>query len=334
MGANDLNFSFIFVNIKLYFEHFSIKEVVVMVATNESTEQMVMVAVDRIKPDPNQPRKRIDPVALAELRGSIEKEGLLEPIIIKSDPDVEGGFKLIIGERRWRCFKTLQLSEISAIVRDDIEDTLRVQVEENMKRSGLNPIEEGEAFKRLMDRNGWFQTNFAEEMQIRPHYVWQRLQLKRLPDEMKELVARGEMKVSHAVAILGERDHIRMRSVLREATHFDGVEGLTVKKIKLAAKRCENKRGLKKRQKKVKPKNRLKDSDALSIGPVATNLRCMLDALVGRFGEESPTLDEFEDRWQQLSPQQRRLLPERLEEIRSRTAMLKEFLQRLEKRRS
>jgi len=158
------------------------------------------VPVDKIVPDPNQPRKVFTPEDLQDLADSIRDRGLLQPIRARWD---EGREKYIViaGERRWRAARMAGLDKLTCVVADSEmaeAEILHDQLVENCIRADLQPIEQAEAFKVLMDAKGWSAARLAEELHIRDSTVFKALALLELPGEVRAKIAAGEIKPATA----------------------------------------------------------------------------------------------------------------------------------------
>jgi ParB family chromosome partitioning protein len=158
------------------------------------------VPVDKIAPDPNQPRKVFTPEDLQDLADSIRDRGLLQPIRVRWDEGRER-YIVIAGERRWRAARMAGLDRLTCVVADgemaEVE-ILHDQLVENCIRADLQPIEQAEAFKVLMDAKGWSAARLAEELHIRDSTVFKALALLELPGEVRARVAAGEIKPATA----------------------------------------------------------------------------------------------------------------------------------------
>jgi len=120
------------------------------------------IAIDRIIPNPKQPRRTFIEADLEELADSIRAKGVIQPILVRPDPNQPEMFEIVAGERRWRAARRAGLVVIPAVVREmDDRETLEVAIIENVQRSDLNPVEEAEAYKALIDRFGRTQDSVA-----------------------------------------------------------------------------------------------------------------------------------------------------------------------------
>lgn len=158
------------------------------------------VPIDKIVPDPNQPRKVFTPEDLQDLADSIRDRGLLQPIRVRWD-EAREKYIVIAGERRWRAARMAGLDRLTCVVAEgDMAEAeiLHDQLIENCIRADLQPIEQAEAFKVLMDAKGWTAARLAEELHIRDSTVFKALALLDLPGEVRVKIAAGELKPATA----------------------------------------------------------------------------------------------------------------------------------------
>ena len=157
-----------------------------------------------------QPRTRFDDGELAELAQSIRTHGLVQPILVRPLRDSvagEAGYEIVAGERRWRAAQLAQLHEVPVVVRGlDDGEALRIALIENVQRSDLTPIEEAQAYRRLIDDFGHTREDIAESLgKSRPH-VANTLRLLDLPASVRAHVEMGKMRAGHARALIGTPD--------------------------------------------------------------------------------------------------------------------------------
>lgn len=156
-----------------------------------------------VVPNPRQPRTVFDEDALAELVGSIREIGVLQPVVVRTNPAGEG-FELIMGERRLRASKEAGLTEIPAIVRETEDvDLLRDALVENLHRSQLNPLEEAAAYRQLLDDFDITHEQLAERISRSRPQISNTLRLLKLPPPVQRRVAAGVLSAGHARALLG-----------------------------------------------------------------------------------------------------------------------------------
>ena len=160
------------------------------------------IPVAAISPLPGQPRTHFDDAALGELAESIAARGVIQPIIVRPKGD---GYELVAGERRWRAAQRARLHEIPAIVRDlEGREVMALALIENLQREDLNPVEEARAYARLSDDEGMTQAEIAKLVDKSRSHVANIQRLLSLPDEVLELVSRGELSMGHARALIGQ----------------------------------------------------------------------------------------------------------------------------------
>jgi ParB family chromosome partitioning protein len=167
----------------------------------------MLVAVDRIRPNPAQPRRRFDEAEMAELARSIRTKGILQPIIVRPDPGHPGSFQIVAGERRWRAAQLAQLHEMPALVRDlSDSEVLELGIVENIQRADLNPVEEATGYRQLMDRFGHTQEKLAEAMGKSRSHIANLLRLLTLPEEVLTWLREGRLTAGHARALVTAPD--------------------------------------------------------------------------------------------------------------------------------
>ena len=163
----------------------------------------MMVPIEQITANPDQPRRHFDPAALQELADSLRQRGVLQPLIVRRHPRDEGLYQIVAGERRWRAAQMAQLHELPVIVRE-LTDTevLEVAIIENIQRADLNAIEEAASFRQLMDRFGHTQEKLAEALNKSRSHIANLLRLLTLPDQIQDYVKDGKLTAGHARALI------------------------------------------------------------------------------------------------------------------------------------
>ena len=163
--------------------------------------------IAEVEPRSDQPRKQFDKEALEALADSIATYGVLQPILVRQNPNFEGYFEIIAGERRWRAAKMAGLTEIPAIVLDgDDLKTAQIAVIENVQREDLNVVEEAFAYKALIDQFDLTQDQIAKQVGKSRPAIANLLRLLELPDEVLEQLKAGDLTAGHARALLGLND--------------------------------------------------------------------------------------------------------------------------------
>ncbi len=188
--------------------------------------------VGRLTPSPNQPRKRIDEAAIAELAASIAEKGVLQPILVRP---VGEGFEIVAGERRFRAAKQAGLSSVPVVVRElSDRETLEVAIVENLQREDLNPVEEARAFKQLMDF-GLSQEAVGKAVGKSRSAVANALRLLSLPDAMLGAVEEGVLSAGHARAVLAQAEPDRAWAFRQIVDR-----GLSVREAEVLRRRSES----------------------------------------------------------------------------------------------
>jgi ParB family transcriptional regulator, chromosome partitioning protein len=163
-------------------------------------ETLMQIRVDQVEANPNQPRKAFDSKSLEELSASIRSSGLIQPVVVRRQGS---GFQLIAGERRWRAARHAGLIQIPAIVREVTDaESLELALVENLLREDLNPMEEGEAFDRLLTQFGWTQEELALRVGKDRSSISNALRLLRLPLPIQDDLRSGRLTMGHARALL------------------------------------------------------------------------------------------------------------------------------------
>lgn len=163
--------------------------------------------IDLIRPNPGQPRKAFKEEELDELAASIREKGVIQPLIVRPDPNKEGAFQIVAGERRWRAAQRAQLHEVPVVIREltDLE-VLELAIIENIQRSDLNPVEEASGFAQLMEGFGHTQEKLAEAMGKSRSYIANSLRLLSLPPAVIEHLRAGRLSAGHARALITADD--------------------------------------------------------------------------------------------------------------------------------
>ena len=178
-------------------------------ANAPSTEDMSAseIAIDRIVPNPKQPRRTFVEADLEELTESIKTKGIIQPILVRPDPSQPEMFEIIAGERRWRAARRAGLSMVPAVVREmDDREMLEIAIIENVQRADLNAVEEAEAYKALIDRFGRTQESVAQQVGKSREHVSNALRLLSLPEDVREHVREARLTPGHARALMKTSD--------------------------------------------------------------------------------------------------------------------------------
>ncbi|MDA7448810.1 ParB/RepB/Spo0J family partition protein, partial [Planktomarina temperata] len=163
----------------------------------------MLVPIENIHPNPDQPRRYFDVDDLNDLAGSIRSKGIIQPLVVRAHPGKTGEYEIVAGERRWRASQLAQLHELPVVVREfSDQDVLEIAIIENIQRADLNPIEEAIGYRQLMDKFGHTQEQMAEALgKSRPH-IANVLRLLALPEDVQSLVVNGSLSSGHARALI------------------------------------------------------------------------------------------------------------------------------------
>ena len=186
--------------------------------------------IDRIEPNPNQPRRHFDEEDLVELASSIRAHGVLQPLIVRPEPGGTGRYQIVAGERRWRAAQAALVRELPVVIRElDDQDVLEIAIIENVQRADLNPLEEAQGYAQLIERFSYTQEALARILGKSRSHLANMLRLLALPDEVRSLIEQGQLTAGHARALIGAADPV---TLAREAA----TKGLTVREVEKRAK--------------------------------------------------------------------------------------------------
>jgi ParB family chromosome partitioning protein len=224
----------------------------------DKSRDIVQLAIEKLVPNPGQPRKYFDEAELKELADSITEYGIIEPLIAADAGD--GTYIIIAGERRTRAAKLAGLETVPVLIRDYTDQRrLEISLVENIQRSDLNPIEEASAYKNLMDFSRLSQEEVAARVGKNRSTVANALRLLKLPVEMQKGLEQGMISSGHARALLSASDAKTRDSLYREIT----AEGLSVREAEKRAASAQN-AGKPADKGKPKPKKRAPEIDAMA----------------------------------------------------------------------
>ncbi len=219
------------------------------------------VEVDRISPNPLQPRRSFDDTKIEELAGSVREKGIIQPLLVRRSGD---GYELIAGERRLRAAVKAGLTEVPVIVRQATDnEALQLALIENVQREDLNPIEEGNAYQRLRDEFHWSQEEIAGKIGKSRPAIANSIRLLLLPKEVQQEVAQGRLPVGQARALLGINGEALIVAAAREVV----AKGLSTRETERLARRLKS--------------GRKRKRDALMSDP---DLRALVESLQRSLG--------------------------------------------------
>jgi ParB family transcriptional regulator, chromosome partitioning protein len=163
--------------------------------------------IETIVPSAVQPRRRFDEGQLRELTESIRERGVLQPLLVRPHPVDVGLYEIVAGERRWRASQAIPLHELPVIIRDlSDSETLEIALIENIQRSDLNPVEEADGYRRLIQEFGRTQEEIGQAVGKSRSHVANLIRLLDLPDGTRALLIEGKLSMGHARALLGTTD--------------------------------------------------------------------------------------------------------------------------------
>ena len=161
------------------------------------------IPIDMLQPSPYQPRGEMNPAALADLTDSIREHGILQPLLARAHPTQKGHYQIIAGERRWRAAQAAGLHELPVLVRDlNDRNAMAAGLVENLQREDLNPVEEAEGFRRLVDDFGISQELIGQSVGKSRSHVSNTLRLLGLPHSVLAELKKGTLSAGHARALL------------------------------------------------------------------------------------------------------------------------------------
>ena len=210
---------------------------------------MTYLPVERVLPNPRQPRSEMDDTELAELADSIREHGVIQPLIVSSEPGSDY-YILIAGERRLRAARLAGLSQVPAIVRQvSDQERLELALIENLQRSDLSPLETAEAYHQLVEDFSMHHDEIAARVGKSREAVTNTLRLLKLPPEVKDALRSGEISEGHARALLGLSNSIAQVSALKTIIEHK----LTVRQAEELVKMLSGERPLRKKEKSSPP---------------------------------------------------------------------------------
>jgi ParB family chromosome partitioning protein len=208
-----------------------------LVGGSDDRQELAQIRVDEIAPNARQPRRRFEPDATAGLAESIRRQGLLQPVVVRSR--AAGGYELIAGERRWRAAREAGIETLPALVREaDDRDSLLLALVENVAREQLSAVEEARAYAALVDEFGLSLGELADRVGRSKSSVSNRLRLLELPDEVLWMLVRGELTEGHARAVLAVPDNAERVRLAKRIVNG----GLSVRAAERAAQSAGAKR--------------------------------------------------------------------------------------------
>ena len=203
-----------------------------------SKNNLSFIPIEHLSPGSWQVRKNFDENELSSLSQSIKNNGIFQPIVVVSDKEKNGKYKIVAGERRWRAAQLANLHEVPVILRDDFssEKIAEISLLENLERSDLNPIEEAKGYEDLINEHNYTQEKVAKIFSKSRPYITNFLRLLTLPDEIKTYIVDGKLSVGHARAIINSENALEIaKDIIKK-----GLSVREVEKILNNSKKIEN----------------------------------------------------------------------------------------------
>ena len=197
----------------------------------EESEGLRTLRISEIEPNKGQPRKVFDKEAMEQLAASIQQNGVLQPLLVR--PLATGNYQIIAGERRWRAAKIAGLSEVPVVIRDDLseEQVMQVALIENLQRENLNPIEEAQGYRELIDNYKMTQDQLAKALGKARSSIANSLGLLTLPIGVRDLLMDGRLSMGHCKALKAIKDPALMTEIAVRAAEGE----LSVRSIEAIA---------------------------------------------------------------------------------------------------
>ncbi|SMP06092.1 ParB/RepB/Spo0J family partition protein [Shimia sagamensis] len=221
----------------------------------------LVVPIERIEPNPDQPRRDFTPEQLEDLSNSIREKGVIQPLIVRKKAGDR--YEIVAGERRWRASQMAQLHELPVLVRDyDDTEVLEIAIIENIQRADLNPVEEAMGYRQLMQKFGHTQEKVSEALGKSRSHIANLMRLLNLPDDVQGMLREGQLSAGHARALVTTQNASELaRKVVKD--------GLSVRQTEKLAKKTGS---LVEQNRKPRPKTR-KDADTVALeGDLSANL--------------------------------------------------------------
>lgn len=219
------------------------------------------ISIDKITPNPNQPRRDFQKQDLNDLAASIREKGIIQPLILRKTKGKSTSYEIVAGERRWRAAQMVRLHEVPAIIRDYTDtEVLEIAIIENIQRADLNPIEEAAGYKQLMERFGHTQEKLAAALGKSRSHIANLIRLLSLPEEVLEYLRDGKISIGHARALITTENAIELARLVVK-------KGLSVRETEQLAKSPK----IKSLKTAKRPSQKDADTKALE-GDIAANL--------------------------------------------------------------
>lgn len=257
------------------------------------------VPIEKLKANPNQPRRTFDESHLNDLAASIKEKGILQPLIVRP---IDGGeYEIVAGERRWRAAQVAQLHDVPVIIRDlDDTEVLEIAIIENIQRADLNAVEEAAGYRQLMDKFGHTQEKLAEALGKSRSHIANLLRLLSLPEDVQDLVVSGALSAGHARALITSDNPSELAKIVVR-------DGLSVRATEALVKKQNQPEGDAPARSKAKPTGE-KDADTRALERDLSAILAMKVSINHKAGTEMgqvtltyENLDQLDDLCAKLS---------------------------------
>ncbi|MGO8917098.1 MAG: ParB/RepB/Spo0J family partition protein [Stellaceae bacterium] len=197
-------------------------------AVAEAPRSPRSVPVELLHPGRYQPRRNFDAESQQALVESIRAQGILQPLLVRRHPELDGHYEIVAGERRWRAAQAAQLHEVPVLLRELADrEALEIALVENVQRQDLNPLEEAEGYRRLLDEFQHTQEDLARAVGKSRSHIANLLRLLALPEEVRELMREGQLTAGHARALIGLENAVSLaRQIVKAGMSVRQVERL------------------------------------------------------------------------------------------------------------
>lgn len=253
----------------------------------DDADRVVYIDINEIKPNPDQPRKHFDAARLEELAGSIQENGVIQPLVVQKK---ENCYELVAGERRWRASRLAGLKKVPCLIREfDEKQNLIVAIIENMQREDLDPMEEANGIQQMIQKFGFTQEQVSESLGKSRAYIANSVRLLKLPEEIQKMIREGKISAAHGRTLLGITDP-RKQLMLAERIEKEGLSVRTVEEI--AKKMKGEQKAEKKKEKAVKSAEILAvESDLRNV--IGTKVSIVQGKKSGKIELEYYSIDEL-----------------------------------------
>ena len=255
--------------------------------TSSGNRTYLLCPIEKIQPNKYQPRKKFDDSRLEELVSSIKESGVIQPLIVRKNKN--DGYELIAGERRWRASQKAGLKEVPVVVKEASDrESLEMAIVENIQRADLNPIEEAEGYKRLMEEFSYTQEALASRVGKDRATISNHLRILKLPLEVKREIVAARITLGHAKALLS----LEKKSDILDAQKNIIKKGLSVRETEALAKKI--KRGDLTRKKEVRKDPDLLRFEEKLMSLLGTKVRIIQKGKRGKIEIDYYSPDELE----------------------------------------